>query len=244
MAVALQMDYDAVRVRQAARSVKDGSQARRLLSIAAVYEGKPWSEAASLGGMDRQTLRDWIHRFNAEGTDGMANRKASGAPRKLTAAQMSELARIVETVPDVGRDGVVRWQRVGLRDVIERRFGVAYHERSVSRLLHELGFSHMSVRPHHPKQDAEAVETYKNGFAQALPTESRPCRTGPGSSSGGRMNAPWPEKRNGAPVGTHGHTTAPITRPMLPQCLSVRRHLPRRPRKSSCSTVLPTPPMS
>lgn len=161
MTIALRTDYDADTVRAAAREVQDSTQARRLLSIAAVYDGASRTEAAMLGGMDRQTLRDWVHRFNEEGPAGLKSRKAPGAARKLTPAQRAELAKIVEAGPDLRRDSVVRWRRIDLQALIERRFGVTYHERSVSRLLHELGFSHMSARPRHPQQDGERLEAYK-----------------------------------------------------------------------------------
>jgi transposase len=160
-AIALRDDYDAASVRAAARAVRDAAQARRLLAIAAVYDGRSRSEAAQLGGMDRQTLRDWVHRFNAAGPDGLVNRAAPGAAAKLSPAQFAALAEIVETGPDPATDAIVRWRRIDLKAVIEQRFGVVYHERSVSRLLHALGFAHMSARPRHPQQDPEMLATFK-----------------------------------------------------------------------------------
>ena len=99
-------------------------------------------------------MRDWVHRFNAEGPDGLLDRKTASPTPKLTAEQKAELTAIVEAGPDREKDGVVRWRRVDLKAVIEDRFAVVYHERSVSRLLHELGFSHMGARPRHPAQKA------------------------------------------------------------------------------------------
>ena len=160
-AVPLRADFDAVTVRQAARAADDPDQARRLLAIAAVYDGMSRSEAARVGGMDRQTLRDWVHRFNEQGPAGLVDRKAPGAERRLTPEQLAALAEIVETGPDPATDGVVRWRRIDLQAVIRERFGVSYHERSVSRLLHELGFSHISARPQHPEQDAGMLQTFK-----------------------------------------------------------------------------------
>ena len=95
-AIALRDDYDAAAVRVFATRSQDAKQARRLLSIAAAYEGIDRSAAARIGGMDRQTLRDWVHRFNEAGPEGLIDRKAAGAPRRLTPAQLAELARIVE----------------------------------------------------------------------------------------------------------------------------------------------------
>jgi transposase len=161
MAIALRQDYDAAALREAARRAVDAAQVRRLLALAAVYEGMSRAAAAELGGMDRQTLRDWVHRFNQAGPAGLLNRKAPGAACKLTAAQRAELAELVERGPDLAADGVVRWRRIDLKAAIERRFAVRYHARSVSRLLHELGFSHISARPRHPAQDAEALLAFK-----------------------------------------------------------------------------------
>ena len=93
------------------------------------------TEAAKVGGMDRQTLRDWAHRFNDEGPDGLIHRSGAGRPRLLTQEQMSELSAIVETGPDPEVDGVVRWRRIDLKRVIEERFGVIYSERTISDLL-------------------------------------------------------------------------------------------------------------
>lgn len=160
-AIPLRGDFDAARVRQAACAAGDVAQARRLLAIAAVYDGMNRSEAARVGGMDRQTLRDWVLRFNEAGPGGLVNRTAPGAEAKLTPAQLDELAEVVETGPDPRTDGIVRWRRIDLRDVIERRFGVVYHERSVSRLLHQLGFARLSARPRHPEQDEAMHETFK-----------------------------------------------------------------------------------
>ncbi len=160
-AVKLCDDVSAKELRVMARESRDARQSRRLLALAAVAEGRPRREAAALGGMDRQTLPDWVHRFNIEGADGLLDRKLGGRRSKLTAEQKAELADIVEAGPDLEQTGLVRWRRVDLKAEIETRFGVVYHERSVSRLLHELGFSHMSARPRHPAQQAEVLEDFK-----------------------------------------------------------------------------------
>lgn len=118
-------------------------------------------DAAKIGGMDRQTLRDWVHRFNQAGPDGLKDAWWSGPASRLSPAQKAELAEIVDTGPDLAVNGVVRWRRIDLKRVIAERFGVDYHERYVSRLLKELGFSHVSARPRHPAQDASIVEAYK-----------------------------------------------------------------------------------
>jgi transposase len=72
-----------------------------------------------------------------------------------------ELARLVEAGPDRAVHGVVRWRRVDLRDELKRRFGVDLHERSVGRILAQLGYRRLSVRPRHREADEEAQETFK-----------------------------------------------------------------------------------
>lgn len=160
-AIELRKDFSAAALRALAGGSRDSRQCRRLLALAAVAEGRARSEAAALGGMDRQTLRDWVHRFNAEGPDGLLDRKEGGRPSKLTAAQKEELAAIVEAGPDRETSGLVRWRRVDLKAVIKDRFGVVYNERSVSYLLSKLGFAHISARPLHPGQKAWVLEDFK-----------------------------------------------------------------------------------
>ena len=160
-AVPLRSDYTAVELRQLARRCGDNRQIRRLLALAAVYDGMNRTEAARVGGMDRQTLRDWVHQFNKYGPDGLTNAKGAGRPRSLNAEQMQVLAQIVETGPDPHIDGVVRWRCIDLVRVITERFGVECSERSISDYLAELGFSNISGRPRHPKQDAHVIEAFK-----------------------------------------------------------------------------------
>ena len=149
--IPLRNDFDAERVRVLAARSDDGNQARRLLSMAAIYDGMDRACAAGIGGMDRQTLRDWVHRFNAGGPAGLIDRKPNGALRRLTPSQMAALSRAIEAGPDPERDGVVRWRCIDLKQLIRTRFGVDYHERSVGKLLAALGFSHISARPRQVK---------------------------------------------------------------------------------------------
>ena len=166
--VQLRDDYDAGSLRDLAKRSRDPRQIRRLLALAAVYDGMSRADAAKVGGMDRQTLRDWVHRFNAAGPEGVRNRAGAGRPRRLTEVQMRELAEIVETGPDPVTDGVVRWRRIDLKRVIEVRFGVIYSERAVSDLLGRLSFSYISARPQHPRQDQHVLE----GFKKTSPARS------------------------------------------------------------------------
>ena len=163
-AVKLRTDFSAAELRRLAKRSKDNNQSRRLLSLAAVLDGMNRTDAARIGGMDRQTLRDWVHRFNEAGPDGLRDHWAGGPDPRLSAAHKAELAAVVEAGPNREVDGVVRWRRVDLQRVIKNRFGVDYCERYVGTLLKKLGFAHISARPRHPGQDAEIVEAFKKTF--------------------------------------------------------------------------------
>ena len=148
-------------LRRHAGRARTAAAARRMLAVALVLEGVSRRDAARQCGMERQTLRDWVHRFNAEGPEGLYDRPRPGPLRRLTSEQEAALERIVRDGPDRERDGVVRWRRVDLQAVIEERFEVAYHERTVGKVLHRLGFSHVSVRAHHPKSDEATQQAFK-----------------------------------------------------------------------------------
>ena len=148
--------------------MKDAAQARRLLALAAVRDGMNRTEAARIGGMDRQTLRDWAHRFNQYGPDGLIDIKPTGRPSKLSDEQKEALKQLVETGPDPEKDGVVRWRCVDLKRVLGQRFGVDLSEVSLGRALKKLGFSHISARPRHPVQDPEAIAAFKKRMARPV----------------------------------------------------------------------------
>lgn len=172
--VEIKPSHTPLQLRRLAVSTKYANQSRRLLSIAAVLDGMSRADAAKVGGMDRQTLRDWVHRFNAHGPAGLKDNRRKGNPRRLSSAQQTELVEIVETGPDRAVDGVVRWRRIDLQHIIEERFGVAYHERTIGKLLKVLGFSHISARPRHPKQDGEVIQAFK----KTSPAPLRPTSQG------------------------------------------------------------------
>ncbi len=155
------MELTAVELRRVAGRSKGARGARRMLAIALVLEGVDRATAAQTCGMDRQTLRDWVHRYNAEGVAGLVNRTVLHRPRRLAPEQLAALAAWVEVGPDPVRDGVVRWRRKDLQRRIETEFGVVLHERSVGKQLAALGFRRLSVRSQHPKSDPEAQEAFK-----------------------------------------------------------------------------------
>jgi transposase len=160
-AVRLREDYGADDLRRLACKAQNGAQARRLMAVAAIADGKSRAEAAAVGLMDRQTLRDWVHRFNAHGPEGLIDRKSPGRSSKLTLAQKQELRKWVEEGPETERPDLVRWRRTDLAEVIKERFDVDCHETTIGRVLRGLGFSHISARPRHPKKDEHAAEAFK-----------------------------------------------------------------------------------
>ena len=172
-AVRLREDYSAEELRGLARRSKTVNQSRRLLSLAAVREGMDRGSAARIGGMDRQTLRDWVHRFNASGPEGLIDHWTDGPKPRLSAEQLTEFATLVEAGPDREKDGVVRWRRIDLKRVIAERFGVDFHPRYVGKLLKKLGFSHMSARPRHPAQDERIIEAFKKKLPARAEGSSR-----------------------------------------------------------------------
>jgi transposase len=162
MAVAItRTEHNAAELRHLAVKSRDAAQSRRLLAIAMVLEGSGREDAARQAGMDRQTLRDWVHRYNDLGVDGLVSRCAPGPAPKLTAAQMEELRMLVLAGPDPAVHHVVRWRCVDLRDEVARRFGVTVQERAVGKWLRKLGLTRLQPRPYHPKKDPAAEEAFK-----------------------------------------------------------------------------------
>ena len=166
MAVELKEGMSADELRVEAAKAKDANQARRLLSLAAIRDGKSRAEAAQIGGMDRQTLRDWVHAFNTHGIDGLINKKPSGRPAKLSVEQKAEIAKLAEAGPDFEKDGLVRWRCRDLARIAKERFGVTIDEDTIGRVLREQGYSHISARPQHPGQDTDKIESFKKTFRQ------------------------------------------------------------------------------
>src|ERR687886_1047513 len=154
-------ELGAVELRREAKRCRDAAAARRMLALALVLDGCSREEAARHAGMDRQTWRDWVHRYNAEGLPGLSDRCRPGPRPRLSPEQEAELVTAVEQGPDPDRDGVVRWRRVDLKALIEARFAVRLHERSVGKLLRRLGFARLSVRPKHPLSDPAAQDAFK-----------------------------------------------------------------------------------
>jgi transposase len=167
MPIPLRRDFDASQLRLAARRTKDGPQARRLLALAAIYEGATRSEAARIGGVTLQIVRDWVLKFNAQGPQGLIDRKAPGQPSRLNNAHRAALAGIVESGPIPAVHGVVRWRIVDLCQWMFEEFRVTIAKQTMSRELRALGYRKLSARPRHHAQAEGAVEDFKKAFPAA-----------------------------------------------------------------------------
>ena len=155
--------HSAEELRRIAARHKDAEVVRRLLVL--VLDGKSRTEAARQNGMDRQTLCDWVHRYNAQGVAGLASRVPPGPTPRLDEVQMAELEALVLKGPDPETDGVVRWRCADLREQVQRRFAVTVHERTIGKWLRRRKLTRLQPRPAHPRQDLAAQE----GFKQILP---------------------------------------------------------------------------
>jgi transposase len=162
------MDHSAAELRTRAAKSDDADQARRLLAIAMTLDGASRLDAARQSGMDRQTLRDWVHRYNEAGIVGLASRKPPGAAAKLTQAQMAELRALVIAGPDPKIHKVVRWRCVDLRAEVAKRFSVTVPERTIGKWLRRLRLTQLQPRPFHPKKDAAAQEAFKKRMARPV----------------------------------------------------------------------------
>ena len=160
-AVPIRQDIPAEELRRLARVEADGRVACRLLGVANAVDGMSRGRAARQAGMDRQTLRDWVVRFNAEGVGGLRDRPKSGRPTWLDEGQLATLKALVLRGPDPERDGVSSWRAVDLCRMVEQHFGVAYSENGMLRLLHDLGLSWQKARPVHPEADPKAQARFK-----------------------------------------------------------------------------------
>jgi len=154
-------DYNPAALRGLASKSKDAAQVRRLLAIAAVLDGVPRRQAAEQNGMDRQTLRDWVHRYNDAGVDGLKSRSAPGREPALSAAQKAELRELVIAGPNPEKHGVVRWRCLDLQAEVARRFNVEVHESTIGKWLQQLGLTRLQPRPVHPQKDPDAEVCFK-----------------------------------------------------------------------------------
>jgi transposase len=163
-------DHLPAELRALAAKSDDTARTRRLLAIAMVLQGASRLDAARQTGMDRQTLRDWVHRYNEVGVDGLVSRKPPGAAPKLSVAQTRELRGLVLAGPDPKTDKVVRWRCLDLREEVIQRFSVTVPERTIAKWLRKLKLTRLQPRPFHPKRDVAAQEAFKKNFCTMLKT--------------------------------------------------------------------------
>ena len=162
-ALKIRDDLTPLELRRWARVESYGRAAARAYGIANALEEMPRADAARLAGMDRQTLRDAVVRYNAKGLEGLHDRPKGYSPRRLTADEEAALAAVIIAGPEPERDGVCAWTRADLCRWLEERFAKAYHPSSMTRVLRRMGFSRQKARPSHPRRDAEAQERFKKG---------------------------------------------------------------------------------
>lgn len=163
MPIALRPDFDATMTRAAARSSKDGGQTRRLLALATIYDGASRTQAARIGGVTLQIIRDWVVKFNAEGPDGLMDRKPPGQPPRLKATHHAALIKMIEDGPDPEVHGVVRWRLIDLAQRLREDFKLEVSKQTLSRELRRLGYRKLSARPRHQAQDPLALNAFKKG---------------------------------------------------------------------------------
>jgi len=187
-AVSLRDDFDGSSLRQLARKTKDANQGRRLLALAEIYDGGSRTDAARIGGVTLQIVRDWVLRFKTRGPAGLVNGKAPGNRAKLNDAQRQALAKIVEGGPIPAIHGVVRWRRKDLVQWIFQEFRISMDETTVGRELKALGFAKLSARPRHYAHNEVEADAFKK--------TSPPLwqKSGPGSRRARTSNSGGPTK--------------------------------------------------
>jgi putative transposase len=164
MPIPLRSDYDAGRVRLTARESKDANQVRRLLALAAIYDGATRAGAAEIGGVTRQIIRDWVLRFNTHGPAGLLDRKAPGQPSRLDDKHRAALATVIDSGPNPAVHGVVRWRIVDLCQWLWDEFRVSISKQTLGRELRAMGYRKLSARPRHHAQASGAIDAFKKTF--------------------------------------------------------------------------------
>ncbi len=178
-------------LRALARRERDGRVGARLHALAHALEGRNRGEAARLAGMDRQTLSDWVRRYNAQGVDGLRDRPKSGQPCGLDEGRQAALRTVILKGPDPERDGLSAWRIRDLCDLAAARFGRRYSETGMLRLVKSLGLSRQKPRPAHPGARRREQERFKKACPSTSPRQRPPTRRPSGSSCGSRTRPGW-----------------------------------------------------
>jgi transposase len=179
MPIPLRSDFDAAVLRQLARRTKDGPQARRLLALASIYEGASRAEAAQVGSVTRQIVRDWVVKFNALGPEGLMDRKPPGVPSRLNDMHRAALMAIIESGPIPAVHGVVRWRLVDLIQWLWDEFQITISKQTLSREIRALDYRKLSARPRHHEKSEAQVAAFKK---PSLRVWRRSRQVGPGAS--------------------------------------------------------------
>jgi transposase len=227
MPIPLRTDFDALDFRRAARRTKDGSQGRRLLALAAVYDGASRTEAAKIGGVALQIVRDWVLKFNGHGPDGLIDRKAPGHPSRLNEAHRVALVSVIESGPNPAVRGVVRWRIIDLCQRVWDVFGVSITKRTMSRELRALGYRKLSARPRHHAQVEGAVERLKtlpHRRGRDRARQGHRCRHYKGVAR--RRGSGRPEEQDHSAMGQARHPSCSASQPVHRVGLYLRRDLP------------------
>ncbi len=177
--ISLRDDFDAEVLRGLAKASGDANQTRRLLALAVIYDGGARSDAARIGGVGLQVIRDWVLRINVDGPQGLIDRKAPGPLPKLNDDQREALARLVETGPIPATHGVVRWRLTDLAHWIWEEFRISLDESTASRELKALGFRKVSARPRHYAQNELVIEGFKKVSPPSWRRSALGCRPAP-----------------------------------------------------------------
>ena len=165
--IPLRQDFDAPRLRGLAKETKNAPQVRRLLALAAIYDGATRTEAAKIGGVGLQIIRDWVLRFNGRGPEGLLDGKSPGQPSKLNDPQRQAIAQMIESGPIPAVHGVVRWRLADLAQWIFEEFRITIAKQTLSRELRAMGYRKLSARPRHHAQAAGAIEDFKKTSPRA-----------------------------------------------------------------------------
>jgi transposase len=160
-ALAIRKDRTPAVLRREAKCESDARVARRILAIANALDGMSREDAARSAGMDRQTLRDWVLRYNEHGLGGLGDRWGDGRPPRLTPEEQAELLEIVLAGSDPEVTGISAYTREDLAAICAERFGKSFHPSSMSRVLKRLGLSRQKTRPSHPMKDPAAQAAFK-----------------------------------------------------------------------------------
>ena len=199
--IALREDFDGFALRRLAKRMGNANQSRRLLALAEIYDSGSRGQAARIGGVGLQTIRDWVLRFNTRGPEGLIDGKAPGRAPKLNAAQRQELARIIESGPIPAIHGVVRWRLIDLAQWVWEEYRIRIAKQTLSRQLRAMGFRKLSARPRHRAHNQHAAEAFKK-----LPRPAGTDREPAGRGRQDRGLVPGrgphrPEEQDYAPLG-------------------------------------------